>query len=95
MFPLGEAPTMERIQAADGADMTIMVVEAAETVPWIKPQDLPFGPETAFPRLSSYGRYSPILFADGSVRVFDYKVDSNTLRALITWNGNEQVELDE
>ena len=56
----------------DGTSNTIMVVEAAEAVPWTKPDsDLDFDPEA---RPSLYGAGSPhpggfdAMFADGSVR---------------------------
>jgi prepilin-type N-terminal cleavage/methylation domain-containing protein len=78
----------------DGTANTLLVVEAAEAVPWTKPDELPYSPKGPLPRLGSQPTSFQVLFADGSVRVLNRQsVDDNTLRALITPNGGEIVDL--
>lgn len=74
----------------DGMSHTILAVEAGpdKAVPWTKPEDLPFDPESP---LAALGRISPngflALFFDASVH--ELKVDNHTLKALITPAGGE------
>jgi hypothetical protein len=72
----------------DGANKTILVVEARTAVPWTKPEDIPFGrdlplPEFGSPRRGRFGRletgeYIPVTFyaalVDASVDVFEVGV---------------------
>jgi Protein of unknown function (DUF1559) len=67
------------------ASPTLMVVEAADPVPWTKPEDVPYhegGPLPAFGGHSSDGVY--VVLADGSVRLISRKLSPVTLRALIS-----------
>ncbi len=78
----------------DGTANTLLVVEAGEAVPWTKPDELPYSPKGPLPRLGSQPTSFQVLFADGSVRVLNRQsVNDNTLRALITPNGGEIVDL--
>jgi hypothetical protein len=91
----------------DGPANTITVVEATEAVPWTKPDDLVFNPAEPLPPLGTgltmssklFGyRYGPkagflAAFGDGSVRFINSSVNDATLRALITRNGGEAVDL--
>ena len=79
----------------DGTSNTIMVVEAAEAVPWTKPDsDLDFDPN-ARPSLYGAGSRHPggfdAMFADGSVRFISNRIDFTVFRALITRAGGEVV----
>jgi prepilin-type processing-associated H-X9-DG protein len=77
---------------ADGTGTTLLVVEAAEAVPWSKPAELPYAPEGALPKLG--GRFTErfhVLFADGSVAFVPRSVDEDRLRGAITRNGGEMV----
>jgi hypothetical protein len=92
----------------DGLANTILVVEAAEAVPWTKPEELTYDPAGPLPPLGAgYSKADKFLcyevrrrpgfnafFGDGSVRflVAD-KVDERSLRALISRNGGEQVDV--
>jgi hypothetical protein len=91
----------------DGLADTLLVVEAAQPVPWPKPADLAYDPARpvpplrgAFtkPRFSVWGSEARrqvgfhAAFADGSVRFLDSGIDEATLRALITRNGGESVD---
>jgi prepilin-type processing-associated H-X9-DG protein len=78
----------------DGTSNTICVAEAAQAVPWTKPDDLPVtlnGPLPAFGTHFS-GSFNA-LFADGSVRLIPKGTPPATLQALITRNGGEMVNL--
>jgi hypothetical protein len=78
----------------DGTSATIMCVEAGadKAVPWTKPEDLPFDPQKPSAAL---GKVSPdgflAAFFDGHVQRL--KVDDPTLKALITPNGGEAIDM--
>jgi hypothetical protein len=75
----------------DGTSNTIMVAEAADQVPWTKPDELEFDPRGPLPRLGR-GKSSRFLaaMADGSVRSFDIKeIGESGLKALITRDAND------
>jgi hypothetical protein len=80
----------------DGLPNTILVAEAADPVPWTKPQDVRFSPKGPLPKFG--GLFSSgfnVVFADGAVRFLKYDIDEKTLRALITRNGNDgPIDLD-
>ncbi len=68
----------------DGTSNTILIVEAANPVPWTKPEDLPFAPDEPIPELG--GLFPGIFhaaFADGSVHAISKKIDPTTLRYAI------------
>jgi Protein of unknown function (DUF1559) len=78
----------------DGVAWTLMVAEAAEPVPWTKPEDLPFDKEKPLPRIGGQfedGVY--VAFADGSARFLSRKVSPETLRALITCDDGKVITL--
>lgn len=91
----------------DGLSSTLLVVEAAEPVPWSKPADLAYDPAKPLPPLGGaftkpvyylgieVGRREGFAacFADGSTRFVDARTDEATLRALITRNGGEKVDV--
>ncbi len=78
----------------DGTSNTLMVVEAAEGVPWTKPEELTYDPMKPLPKLGGHfpGGFNAA-FADGSVRFFSTAVVEQTLRALITRAGGEVIQL--
>jgi hypothetical protein len=91
----------------DGLANTILVVEGGEPVPWSKPAELAYDPAKPLPALG--GLYTkPVhflgyevrrkpgfnaLFADGTVRFIPSDTDETIIRALITRNGGELVDL--
>jgi hypothetical protein len=91
----------------DGADRTFLVVEANEPVPWSKPGDLEYDPREPLPcfgrvysiprkflgwEIDHYPGFNAA-FADGRVRFIRSAIDEHILRALITRNGGEQIDL--
>jgi Protein of unknown function (DUF1559) len=86
----------------DGPERTVLVVEAAEPVPWTQPIDLPYTAGAPLPplggifrgrsRLFDYGSVDGCnaVFADASVRFIPRgKLTAPAVRALITRNGRE------
>jgi prepilin-type processing-associated H-X9-DG protein len=84
----------------DGTSNTIMVVEAKDTVPWTKPDVLPFNPAQQARSNGPLGAGSAhpggfnATFADGSVRFIKASVPLEVLRSLITRSGPEVVRSD-
>jgi hypothetical protein len=80
----------------DGTSNTLMVVEAAESVPWAKPADLRFDPMKA-PKVGAEDRkWFHALFADGAVRILRRdKLTDDQLRSLMTTNGGEVVTIED
>jgi hypothetical protein len=76
----------------DGTANTLLVVEAANGVPWTKPEDLPFDPNGPLPPLG--GQFRNVFlaaYADGSCKPVPRDTPEATLKALITRNGGELV----
>jgi len=74
----------------DGTANTILVVEAADSVPWTKPDELTFQPNGALPALGLPGHdYIMVAMADGSVRSVSKKASANSWKAAITCAGND------
>jgi hypothetical protein len=77
----------------DGTSNTLMIVEAAVSVPWTKPHDLPYDPNKPLPKMGGHrsGVFAAA-FCDGSVRFLPEGIKESVLRALITRNGGEVVD---
>ena len=74
----------------DGTSNTILVAEAAKSVPWTKPDDLPFEAGKPLPKLGAFWPNGfQAAFCDGSVRMLRKDISEKTLRAVITINGGE------
>jgi hypothetical protein len=90
LFVLDPAARFKLADITDGTANTLMIVEAAEPVPWTKPAELPFAPDQPLPKLGVLAHRDPnVLLADGSVRELSRFVDERILRAVITMNGGE------
>jgi len=78
----------------DGTSNTILAIEGGEAVPWTKPADLPYDADKPLPKLGGeYKDVITLLIADGSVRFIKKEFDEKALRAAITRNGGEVVDL--
>jgi hypothetical protein len=78
----------------DGMSNTLMVIEAAEPVPWTKPEDIPFDPKKPLPQLGPHKDGFHALFADGAVRFLRKDLDPQTLRRLIDRRDGEVINFD-
>jgi prepilin-type processing-associated H-X9-DG protein len=80
----------------DGLSNTIAVVEAAEGVPWAKPDDFAYDPKKPLPKFATFssGGFNAA-FGDGSVRFLSHSLPEKTLRAYITANGGEIIDDEE
>jgi RNA polymerase sigma factor (sigma-70 family) len=77
----------------DGTSNTILIVEAAETVPWTKPADLAFDPAKPLPKLGGlFGGEFHFALADASAHCGKKDVDEKVLKAFITRAGGEVVD---
>jgi hypothetical protein len=71
-----------------GADQTILAVEAADPVPWTKPEDLSYTPDGPLPKVGGLvGKGFHALFADASVRWFEAEQQESALRTLVPLKG--------
>ena len=69
----------------DGTSNTILLVHAAEQVPWAEPRDLRYDPNGPLPKFGYPGQSGfNVLMADGSVKFITDKVSERTLRRAIT-----------
>lgn len=80
----------------DGTVNTLMVVEAAKSVPWTKPEDVEYSPDKPVPALgqSTKSGFTAVT-ADGATHFFRKPLDDASLRRLITRNGGEVLESDD
>ncbi len=84
-------PKMQEI--ADGLTNTILIVEAAEAVPWTMPEVLLYDRNQPLPKLGGlFKNFSLAAFADGSVRSIRSDLPEDKLRAWITKDGGEPVD---
>jgi hypothetical protein len=82
-------------EVTDGLSNTLMIVEAEEAVPWYKPDVLAYDGRLPLPQLGAKDadRFLAVM-GDGSVQALKpSKLGEKTLRALITINGGEVVEI--
>jgi hypothetical protein len=91
MFEPGQKITL--VSVTDGTSNTIMAVEAKEPTIWTRPDDLPFDPKGPLPKFGVSPDGFNALFGDGVVRFIRSTTPEETLRALITRNGGEVVQL--
>jgi len=76
----------------DGTSNTVMLAEAAEAVPWTKPDDLTYDPANTMPRLGDPTRERfHVVFGDGSVKAFRKNPDPRVLRLLIDRQDGQMV----
>jgi hypothetical protein len=86
----------DELDFADGMSKTILVVEAADAVPWAKPEELDYNAAAPLPKLGhpAHGGDFHALLADGRVRTIERTTAETTVRALITCRGGEPLPDD-
>jgi prepilin-type processing-associated H-X9-DG protein len=79
----------------DGTSNTLMIVEAANAVPWTKPDDLPYNPKKPLPKLGGHfkGGFNA-LFCDGSVHFIKDSIAKETLHLLIQRSDGQVIPND-
>ena len=105
-FEDGKALTLKDI--TDDLANTILLAEAGEPVPWTKPVDLSFDARKRLPPLGGIFRGRAyflddhmkvagfnVVFANCSTRFIKQGTDEALIRALITRNGREKVDLSQ
>jgi hypothetical protein len=84
-FPPGFSPVVSPGNFNHGMSNTILIAEAAEAVPWTKPDEMPYDPNRPLPRLGGYlHRGFVVAMGDGSSRLIYPPVNEQELRDLIT-----------
>jgi RNA polymerase sigma factor (sigma-70 family) len=87
-------PTHFPASFTDGLSNTILIIEAGNSVPWTKPEDLHYAEDESLPELG--GLFPDVIhaaFGDGSVHTLTQKYDEKQLRYAITSNGGEVLDL--
>ncbi|AWM41914.1 hypothetical protein GobsT_69590 [Gemmata obscuriglobus] len=80
------------VAVTDGTSNTIMIVHAAEHVPWAEPREFRYSDRTPLPKLGPPDGYgATVLMADGSVRPIKPNTSERTLRNMITRAGGEPI----
>src|SRR5262249_24356089 len=88
--PDGKPVRLARIK--DGAGNTILLVHAADQVPWAQPMELPYSPTAPLPALGHASiNGMNVAMADGSVRFLKKDTPDAVIRGLITKAGGEKV----
>lgn len=76
----------------DGTSNTIAIVEAKRAVPWTKPEDIEVDAAKPLPKVGGLHPGGFLAgFGDGSVRFLGDNLNQQTLRALISRAGGEQI----
>jgi hypothetical protein len=90
----GSAPQGIRMgDIYDGSNTTLLVVEAGASVPWTKPEDLPFPESGKLPSLGGVFKDAiHAAFADATVKCLPRNTPEDILRALVTCNGSESID---
>lgn len=94
IFETGKELRFQNI--TDGSSNTILCAEAEKSVPWTKPDDLPFDPKKDdLPKVGGamFEAGFNCLICDGSVRFIKKDIAKETLKALITRDGGEVINL--
>jgi len=90
----GGAPTIRQI--TDGLSNTILVADAANPVPWTKPEELAYSNRGPLPRLATHGTgRSYVAMGDWSCRSIDLsKLSEQTFRNAITMDDGKELGPD-
>jgi Protein of unknown function (DUF1559)/Domain of unknown function (DUF4190) len=85
-MPSGRTPARGRslTEFTNGISNTILIVDAADAVPWSKPDELVYSPNQPVPALRSTALGYMVAMADGSVRYIATNTSEDALRKMIT-----------
>jgi hypothetical protein len=95
MFDPAKATSIVGI--TDGSSNTLMTALAEKAVDWTKPDDIEFDPKDDMLKKLWFNKAGKTFvgFGDGSVRALKKTLKEDTLKALITRNGGEVVNIDD
>jgi hypothetical protein len=80
-------------EITDGMSNTLLIVQAKRDIPWTKPEDIPFDPDQAVPKLRGFpSDHFAGVFADGAVLSTDIDRVKAQLKWLIMRNDGHRVE---
>lgn len=92
---LGTGKGVRLQDTTDGTSNTFMVAEGGSAIIWTKPEDLMFDGKQ-LPKLGgSFDGDFHVAMGDGSVRLVPKGIDSDVIRAAITRNGGEVLDLND
>lgn len=93
---MGQDEGVSFSQFGDGTSPTLLLVETKSSLPWTKPEDLPFeGYADAKRALPFDGRELNYVTADGAVHSMSPPIDWELLGKLITRDGGERIAVPE
>jgi hypothetical protein len=78
----------------DGTSNTLLVVEAGSSVPWTKPQDLPYSAKKALPKLGVFPNVIHAVFADGAAHNLRPDFDEKEMRKAIIRDDGEVLDME-
>lgn len=78
----------------DGTRKTLLFVEAGKPVPWTKPEALPYDPTQPLHLEGLFREGFRACTVDGGYRFIRYDADQESVHAMITRNGGEDVPLE-
>ncbi|MBL8824942.1 MAG: DUF1559 domain-containing protein [Planctomycetia bacterium] len=94
-FRFGSKVTLGQVAVQDGTSNTIAMIESGPPVLWYQPEDIEFDATVALPKLISPWKNNKVsvTFFDGTVRTIWLGQNEAVLKALITVNGNEEIDI--
>ncbi len=85
---------MSLVSITDGTSNTIMYVQGGDKVTWSRFQEYRYDPKSPLPQLGKPNKPTfMMVMGDGSIRTMRKDMSETTLRAMITANGGEVVDL--
>jgi hypothetical protein len=91
---LGDASGIDLARFTDGTSNTVLVIESLASVPWTKPDDLPFNAPQDVDQIKPFpARPLHFVMADGAVRTMSI-IDREKLGLMIIRDDNTAIELD-
>ena len=86
---------MSIITSLNGTSNTIMFVEAKKSVPWTKPEDVPFDEGKLVPKLGGLSKNGFLVaFCDGAVRFLPLTVNEAALHCAVQYANATPFTLD-
>ena len=84
--------TLTMITNINGTSNTFLVVEAPDSVPWTKPDDLVHDLNKPLPKLNGPGGFFLALYCDLHISRIPNNTPEETIRRMIQWNNTKWVE---